>query len=163
MAWFWLWSFHLRVHWSFYNFFPCFYESSHNYTWWYCLMNRNVVFLKIKIILIKYLHTITIDFWLFVTHFSQALVQIMIITEMVPYLIWALDFLVSKKFGPREIWARKNLGPKKFGPEKFGLLMKMLYNDFHAWSKFLWAQISRGPVSVSEFNDLTYLKWKLHN
>ena len=51
---------------------------------------------------------------------------------MVPNLIWASYF-----FGPREIWAPKHLSPKKFGP-----LMKMQCNDFHAGTKFPGDHIS---------------------
>jgi hypothetical protein len=35
------------------------------------------------------------------------------ITEMVPELIWALDF-----FGSQDIWFPRNLVPKKFGPQE---------------------------------------------
>ena len=59
----------------------------------------------------------------------------MAITEMVPDLVWAPDF-----FGPQEIWSQIN-----FGPKNVGTFMKMVYNDFHAGTKFLGAQISRGP------------------
>ena len=74
-------------------------------------------------------------------------------TEMVPELIWTPDFLVPKKFGPREIWAPRNLVPEKFGPQeiwsfrnlgptKVGSCIKMLYNYLHAGTKFLRAQTS---------------------
>ena len=57
------------------------------------------------------------------------------VTETVPDLIWAPDF-----FGPQEIWTPRNLGPKNVGP-----CMKLPYDDFHAGTKFLEAQMSRGP------------------
>ena len=37
---------------------------------------------------------------------------------MVLDLIWAPDFFVPKKFGPREFWALRNLVPEKFGAKK---------------------------------------------
>ena len=43
---------------------------------------------------------------------------ILAITHMDPYLILAPDFLVPKKYGPREIWSPRNLIPKKFGPKE---------------------------------------------
>ena len=59
---------------------------------------------------------------------------------MVPDLIWAPDF-----FGPREIWPWRNLVTKKFvWQESWSLHEKMPYNEFHAGTKFLEAQIHRG-------------------
>ena len=54
---------------------------------------------------------------------------------MVPDLIWTPDFL----FVPEKSVL------KKFKPKKVGSCMKVLYNDFHAGTKFLSAQTSQGP------------------
>ena len=59
---------------------------------------------------------------------------VLAITEVVLDLIWDSDFI-----GPQEIWAPRNLVPKKFG-----LFMKLPYNDFYAGPKLLRALISQG-------------------
>ena len=52
-----------------------------------------------------------------------------VMTEMVPYLIWA-----------QEIWAPRSLGPKKLDPQE---IWSTHENHFNAWTK-----ISRGPNSL---------------
>ena len=60
------------------------------------------------------------------------------VTKM--HLNGARSHLAPDFFDPQEIWSPRNVGPEMIGP-----CMKMPYNDFHTSTKFLGAQISRGP------------------
>ena len=65
----------------------------------------------------------------------------MALTEMVPNLIWAPEFL-----GPHKIWALRNLGPKKASFEK--AMTTFMRGPYILGTKFLGAQISQGTNFV---------------